>query len=52
MTFNGLLCVIFQKTKLFTTTAVINPDHRALLHAGFSLELFFDPEDGGNMFLR
>jgi hypothetical protein len=23
-----------------------------LLHAGFLLDLFFDPEDGGNMFPR
>jgi hypothetical protein len=51
MTFKGLLSIISPKTELFTTTAVIIPDHRALL-AGFSLDLFFDHEDGGNMFLR
>jgi hypothetical protein len=27
-------------------------ENRGLLHAGFSLGLFFDPEDGGSMFLR
>jgi hypothetical protein len=52
MTFNGLLGVTSQKTELFTTTAVIILDPSALLHAGFSLDLFFDPGDGGNMFLR
>jgi hypothetical protein len=25
---------------------------RALLHAGFLLDLFFDPADGGDMYLR
>jgi hypothetical protein len=32
-----------------------SPEHvasRALLHVDFLLDLFFDPEDGGNMFLR
>jgi hypothetical protein len=27
-----------------------SPDH--LLHVGFLLGLFFDPEDGGDMFLQ
>jgi hypothetical protein len=28
------------------------PSAYYLLHAGFFLGLFFDPEDGGDMFLR
>jgi hypothetical protein len=52
MTFNGLLGVTSQKTELFTTTDVIILKPRTLLHAGFSFYFFFDPGDGGNIFLQ
>jgi hypothetical protein len=35
------------------TAVATKPSKRATcFHAGFLLEVFFDPEDGGDMFLR
>jgi hypothetical protein len=48
--------VMSLKHTVRTRTSVICIASRALLstcfHAGFFLRLFFDPEDGGDMFLR
>jgi hypothetical protein len=33
-------------------TVVVMKSRATCFHAGFLLSLFFDPEDGGDMFLR
>jgi hypothetical protein len=46
------ISVIFDVITDVTMTILSSCSSCYLLHAGFLLRLFFDPEDGGDIFLR
>jgi hypothetical protein len=43
---------IFRDTRPCSLLKIKQSSACQLLHSSFSLDLFFDPEDGGDMFLR